>query len=298
MADDFSDLIDKPDEAAIAEDANTAVPATGPDMYGQYHPIETKDIIASKLVEFQQELDKLEPNKEAAKHHLWSDDSFRLLFLRCEVFHADRAAQRFLKYWEKRLELFGNAESLHVSKIDRGCLEMGYFRVMVPNDGSRPFVFVDPSQLDRSRYTIPEMTKAVWYMLHTLFLETTLVPTKGLIMVGYLYNVTLSHVDRDLVKSVLGSIQGCLPVRMSAFHICNPPTIFRVIFPIISVFMQPRLRRRVLVHSSDVAEQLTGEYSFKKEHLPTDIGGDLVLDAAKWTKERERKDRISTEVAA
>lgn len=302
---DLSDLMEKPTAASIAEDANTAVPSTGPDVYGQYHPIETKAIMQEKQKEFTEELTKLQAPEGVLPDHatLWNDPSFRLLFLRCEVYHADRAAKRFVKYWERRLELFGN-DSISIQSIDRVCLEMGYFRVVVPEDGvSRPYAFIDPSNLDKSRYTVPKMTKAVWFMLHSLFLENEVVSSKGLIALGYFANVTLSHFDRDLVKSVLGSLQGALPLRLSAMHGCNPPTIFRIIFPIVQAFMQPRLRRRLVIHvGNDVVDQLVSKYNFKKENLPTEFGGYLVVDATKWAEERERKDsarnRVSVEVEA
>ena len=69
------------------------------DQYGQYHPIETPDLIAQKRLEMEEELGKLsakqlESLKQAEEKcpELLTDE-FKLMFLRCEVFHADVSAK-------------------------------------------------------------------------------------------------------------------------------------------------------------------------------------------------------------
>jgi hypothetical protein len=68
------------------------------DIYGQFHPLETDDIITAKLKEFEREIKKLpETDKkwlmEAEERcpELVTDD-FKLIFLRSEVFNADVCA--------------------------------------------------------------------------------------------------------------------------------------------------------------------------------------------------------------
>lgn len=65
------------------------------DIYGQLHPVETADVITTKLEEFHREIKKLpEDTKkwlmEAEERcpELVTDD-FKLIFLRSEVFNAD-----------------------------------------------------------------------------------------------------------------------------------------------------------------------------------------------------------------
>ena len=65
------------------------------DVYGQFHPIETPDMISSKLAEFEREIKKLP--EDVKKSLLEAEekcpdlvtDKFKLIFLRSEVFNAD-----------------------------------------------------------------------------------------------------------------------------------------------------------------------------------------------------------------
>ncbi len=66
-----------------------------PDVYGQVHPLETKELLATKLQELEDELHQL-PMEEKSE---WMEalakcpelvaEDFKLKFLRCEVFNSD-----------------------------------------------------------------------------------------------------------------------------------------------------------------------------------------------------------------
>jgi hypothetical protein len=75
---------------------NAQVPMSDEDIYGQTHPIESADLIASRLKELDLELDKLPADDTQgwtqAKTKCAPDiinNDFKLMFLRCEVFNAD-----------------------------------------------------------------------------------------------------------------------------------------------------------------------------------------------------------------
>jgi CRAL/TRIO domain len=80
-------------------------------------------------------------------------------------------------------------------------------------------------------------------------------------------------------------------VRMSAFHICHPPTFFKLIFPILKLFLGERLRKRIRVHSGDeehVNASLV-KLGLNNDILPSDLGGEVVLDFKNWLQERAAK---------
>lgn len=50
------------------------------------------------------------------------------------------------------------------------------------------------------------------------------------------------------------SIKGCLPVRLKALHLCQPPGWFAIAFPVIKVFLGGRLLRRVSMHKGSTSD--------------------------------------------
>ena len=274
-----------------------------PDVYGQVHPVETPELLHTKRLEFETLLDRSNNfhNKHIvkAKEKGLHTDELVLQFLRCEVFQVELAAARYARYWDKRVEVFGPVSAFlpltldQAVRHDRAALECGFVRVVDqphPHSDQRTCIFIDPSKQDRTKYARDSMVRAFWYVVHRVLLEDELVQKKGMIFIGFPHHAKFSQFDKQLIRQVLGSIQGCLPVRLSAFHLCHPPAFFRLlVFPIIHVFMSPRTRKRFLVHSGTtehVLEQLETNFGLTKADLPKEIGGDRVLDGKTWLAER------------
>lgn len=80
--------------------------AQEPDVYGQVHPEETPELVQTKLSECEAKLPST-PNILKAKEKGLHTKDFLLQFLRCEVFHTELAVQRYVRYWDMRVETFG-----------------------------------------------------------------------------------------------------------------------------------------------------------------------------------------------
>jgi hypothetical protein len=87
---------------------------TSPDVYGQVHPIESDELVQRKLQELETHLAEIAQTAAAAYGEaqtkcpqLIANDNFKLVLLRCEQFNAKLAAERFVQYWEKRVEIYG-----------------------------------------------------------------------------------------------------------------------------------------------------------------------------------------------
>lgn len=84
-------------------------------IYGQKpQPEETPDFLSKSHAALEKELDKLPDDEKKAgwlkaisKSPELVGKEHRLMFLRCELFDAQRAAERICKYWNRRIELFG-----------------------------------------------------------------------------------------------------------------------------------------------------------------------------------------------
>lgn len=65
------------------------------------------------------------------------------------------------------------------------------------------------------------IARAVWYLFHSA-LEDEEVQKRGMVFLGNYSGAEVSIVDPKLMKLVMGSVSGCLPVRVGAIHVCNP----------------------------------------------------------------------------
>ena len=76
---------------------------------------------------------------------------------------------------------------------------------------------------------------------------------------------------------------------MSAVHLCHPASFFRIVWPFFQLLMGERLRKRVRLHAGSVEHVLeqVGAFGLTKDHLPTDIGGNIVLDHETWVAKRK-----------
>lgn len=150
--------------------------------------------------------------------------------------------------------------------------------VNISSSDKRTYLFVDPSKRDEWKHTRESVVRASWYFIHQALAEDEVVQKKGMYVMQYLENAKLSHLtDRKLAKQMLISVQGCLPVRLSAIHILYPPSFFRHVFSIVKIFMRKRTRKRFVVHSGSqeqILDNLERKYSLTKADLPEQIGGE------------------------
>lgn len=207
-------------------------------------------------------------------------------------------------YWDKRLEIFGPEKAFMPLTLDGAlrddmvALELGLIRIVPEKSdpGGRLCLFFDPSRQDKTKYSTFSMTRAMWYVIHQA-LEDETSQKKGLIMVGYAGKVQFSQVDRNLQQHIIGSLRGCIPMRMSAMHMCHPPSFFRLVFPIIKVFMGERLRKRMNLHSGSnehVLSRLEDKFGLSRDKLPSELGGGIELDHMTWLEQRRKLEGVSS----
>ena len=227
-----------------------------------------------------------------------------LIYLTLNLFsspcHLQLAAKRYVHYWEKRVEICGPEKAFQPLTLaadgplhDDGdtALAIGFLNyVEGPADAAgRGVLVVFPGHQDRTQYTRPAMARAAWYIIHALLDSSPTVQKHGLLFLAHPHGAKFGQFDRALMKIMLGSIQGALPVRLSAFHICQPPPFFKIILPIAKLFMTERTKKRLNVHFGSPAEichKLTNTFGMHKECIPEALGGTLTIDMAAWVAQR------------
>merc|ERR1712232_122619 len=212
------------------------------------------------------------------------DEKFQLMFLRCEVYNCSLAAKRIVKYWAKRLQLFGEKKAFRPLTLGAGgslegdevSLKYGMFRITQRTDLSgRPILFCDPSLLpvDHSKYENESILRAIWYTAHAA-LEDATTQRKGAVIMIFPQSVKLRQFNPNLAKMLAESFKGCIPIRLSALHFCHLPIIFDLIFPLLKVLMGSHLRKKVHLHNGDkseVLELLQKKFGISKEDLPKEL---------------------------
>lgn len=213
----------------------------------------------------------------------------------CSSCRKQRAAKRLTKYWEKRLDIFGPDKAFLPLTQEMGlqddsvALHMGLAKV-IPNArdpaGGLCIIFFDPSKQDRTKYDRLSMVRAIWYTMHAV-LEDEQTQRFGIVTIVFPKNAKISQFDRQLENAIVASVKGLLPVRMSAFHVCQPPIYSRLIWPIVKIFLGERLRKRVQVHggSQEVVLDKLARFGLSKDVLPSELGGTVELDHDLWSRD-------------
>jgi hypothetical protein len=285
-----------------------------PDVYGQVHPVETPELIAAKLKEFDQLVATLPVTKKtryiAAAQAKCPDlltDDFKLLFLRCDVFDCAAAVNRYCSYWKKRVEIFGEHRAFQQLSVDnmlpddRAALHQGVISVIERNSGPtalqplqggnrRSYCFLQPCKMDKTKYTSVSLVRAMWYNIHAAMLDDEHVQKQGLIFIDYAVGAKHSETDVVFTKLMIESFKGCMPVRFSAYHWCHPPSFVSTLWPLAAAFMGKRLRKRVRIHTGPpqkVLRTLETDFGFQKDELPTELGGTYQIDVPGWLGKRQ-----------
>ena len=287
-------------------------------IYGQRsQPEETPDFLSKSHTKLLSELNKLNSDIKAGwikaneKCPQLVNEEHRLMFLRCELFNEELAALRICKYWNRRIDLFGERAFLPIHLGGGGALSsvhgdsedadrdadetmvkytlkglyLGFIRTTQTHDeGGRAILFVDPSKLsgyDKSNNDERlGIARALWYVMHNLIEGNDTVQKLGLVAIGWPHHVKISMVDRKLMKMNMESISGCLPIRVGGFHIVQPPWFFaKIVFPIMKVVMPERMRKRVRLHSGSeekILEELK-TFGMDKSVHPVRLEGMLYL---------------------
>lgn len=279
----------------------TSFDASAPDMYGQEHTGETPKLLEEKLKELETELEKIQ-SKTAYVQALSKcpdqvDEGFKLKFLRCEQFRVDDAAKRLVKYWDKRLEIFGPDRAFlpltleGALKDEDKALKAGFVRLIagVKEPGGRSILYADPSRY-ASKHERLTTVRALWYVMHAA-LEDEETQKKGFVIIADPRNAKISQTDTKMDKLNIESIRGCIPARVAAMHLCHMPIFFSIIFPVIKVFLGARLRQRIRLHSGSVEHVLKRleVFGLTRDKLPEQLGGTYNLDHEKWLADRRAK---------
>lgn len=260
------------------------------------------ELHSSKLVELDAAIKKI-PEKDraayskAAKQGDLIQDWEEIAFLRSEEWNVDKAAARIVRNWEERVVLFGEEKAYlpltleGAFRDDMEVLQKGFVQVtQAEDDAGRGILYLSPDNYVKGEFPVEAQVRAIWCMTMAL-LENKNVQTNGFLFMVNASQVSSKNMNRALQKKAAYSVGHCLPLRIGAFHVCQPTWPFRLALPFIKYFIKQPLASRIKVAhgtSEEVVAKL-GEYGIKPNHVPSDIaGGQYELDNNKWLEERKQ----------
>ena len=161
-------------------------------------------------------------------------DVHKLVFLRCEVFHVDRAVKRFVKYWDKRIELFGEDKAFLPLTVD-GALKddmdsiksLDYLQVANHTDPDGRAIVLFDFNMESEDVSSESLLKVVWSQVHVALMKESC-QKRGIV-------VYVRCIDRftdwrpSLSKKITAAGRGILPVRFAGMHFINPPSFIKLI---------------------------------------------------------------------
>ena len=271
-------------------------------------PNETPALIRDSLAKFESVLDAVDSDVKGGyllakeKCPTLCNDAFKLIFLRCEVFNVDRAVDRFVKYWNTRVEVFGEEKAcLEMSldgamKDDVTALQLQYLQVAkeTDNDGRAILLFDFNKEADEG-VSSESLLRVVWYQVHQALAMESVQKQGVVVFVRCLDNMT--DWRPSLSKQISQAGRGILPVRFAGMHfmqvsrrlsfgfsfinlrciidrytktsthiICfpfvQPPTFLYIIMRFVKPLVGKKLRHRFYTHVGSVDDLLESLHKF------------------------------------
>ena len=253
-------------------------------------PEETDSLINESLTRFNIILDTIDVDEKygylMAKEKCpdLCSDTFKLIFLRCEVFNVEKSVLRFVKYWNTRLEVFGNELAFLPMTLDGAmqndvdAVSLKYLQLAkdTTDPYGRAILLFDFNVEGDNNISSESLLRVVWYQVHQALIKESVQKQGVVVYVRCLDN--MAHWRPSLSKQIVQAGRGILPVRFAGMHFMNPPTFLSIIMRFVKPLVGKELRHRFYTHSGSVDNVLETLDKFglgSSDLLPIEFGGNL-----------------------
>jgi hypothetical protein len=237
---------------------------------------------------------------------LVATESNPTFFLRCEKFNASAAAQRLIKYWDFRCEIFGDRAFLPMvqtgtgalSRDDMVVLKTGSVVILSNHESGQVVIYLDRSKLlDFSKHSLESRMRCMFYVLSVVS-ETVKAQTDGFLMLGVVVTPRCSDpMEVELARKSTALLKEVMPVRMGTNHLLVCPSKSRE-----DDLLQTLIATTVSVVQENFVFHFDGDssiilsdmlrYGFIEGNLPPIFGGTWKFtEFAEWQRERRRYER-------
>ena len=224
------------------------------------------------------------------------NDERKLLFLHCEEYSIPLAAQRLALYWQYRLYGFGEDrcfEPMTLAGAMRdevmNMAKSGMCQLMPSTDAAgRAIIYVRLAKRDYSLYSVKQEIMWLTYLLEIVVQHKSL-RSRGVVFIADTSGVSRKCFKRQSAKYFARAVNDVFPIRICSMHNCNAnPLMTYLIFPVFQRLMPKNIRLRIRLHRSTGEDLLRSlaEFNLPRDRLPSDLGGNVVLDINQFLIDR------------
>jgi hypothetical protein len=145
---------------------------------------------------------------------------FRLMFLRCERFNVQRAAQKMVDHFAVKREIFGGGEILgrdiklsDLSKKEMEYMKWGGVQLMPSRDAGGRAVIICSQQDDDWECRVKQM----WYILQNASMDEQ-TQKRGIVFVVWGFRSMMKDDTEEIFRSV--RVRDSVPFRTACVHLC------------------------------------------------------------------------------
>ena len=270
MVDQMPDLPQA--DKILAESLNDLSLEEREKVYEDIHGIsdsikETPELLEKALLDLDVELSIIKEKAAYEKALKASTDyvtdvSFRIRFLRADLYDSKKAASRMVRYFETKSELFGDERlALPIRLADLTDLEVaflkrGSFQVLHSRDTKGRAVVV--SMTAHHSFPRPEIVdpaimvqKVFWYAMGTL-VEDEETQKNGVVFI--IYGIGSKMQANEMSRKIwwgCSRITMTLPLYLTSVHYCNNKSIVGPQVPFVALSVGPEVRARMRTHQGE-----------------------------------------------
>lgn len=244
--------------------------------------VETPELLTRCLEEMNHYLDAMKRGTsfelaEAIDRSYTSNVHFRTMFVRAERYRPVDAAERMIRFFDCKKELFGTDLLVkdilleHLSDDDIEALESGGLQVCPAKDsGGRPMLAI---MLGLRRYKRPENMQRACFYIYMVVAEDLDAQLKGIVNVSY-------AVGSPVFKSVQINLRRAIPLHIACQHFAydDPFAYWSASRGVALLTKNHRVRFRSHMGSHVECQYALATYGIPRHALPVNTNGDLSTD--------------------
>ncbi|CAJ1969772.1 unnamed protein product [Cylindrotheca closterium] len=230
------------------------------------------------------------------------DPSFRLRFLRCNMYDVHRSVRQMMAFLQHKATYFGDAKlalDIVLDDLNDDAMELlssGLFHIQEERDRNGRVVLYLMNQIFR-KYSVETMIKVAYYIFNNVLIPIPEVQSKGI--VGIYYDVTNAGENHEMpglaALVTLMDVVASIPLRHSAVHICLKPIRSSLVFSNTLLFYTlsqspARTRVRTRIHyGTDMELQIAlRSHGVPTQRCPIDVDGNIRWDILNtWFEQQE-----------